>query len=380
MLKITININSDLIDEFREKVNENNFFYNLYKDNDGKNKWNIVCSAMDWLSVVSNGLPQINLENTDSLGVNHSLSLNLMQYIVSVDILLESIKQIYRVLYDNNNYPLKNDKSIFQQNKISDEKYFKHIRAVFGTHQVNLNSVDGIRKNDNERFYSSWSVSSIFDDNNNFKVNLYSNMPDKEDEKFKINIKKINEFAKERYILLNDFTNRVDTIIKNHISNKKTKIISESDNNIEQLKILKKENRERIGAEYGYAYEINYIYRLLKVEVKDDKIKSIIKEYRDHLIKQIHKIKNNLQNMNFNYTLEKPQITDYETGKIHDYFYRGNKYGKECFEYLISKGILPSYLNRFEDLNEKELIYDSIIYYKSEQLTKSLKYNDLLDK
>ena len=379
MLKITIDINSNLIDEFREKINENNYFYNLYKNNDGKNKWNIVCSAMDWLSVVSNGLPQIDLKNNDSIGINYLLSLNLMQYIVSIDILLESIKQLYRILYENNNYFLKNDKSIFKQDKISDEKYFKHIRAVFGTHQVNLNSIDGIKINDQERFYSSWSVSTIFDDDDEFKVNLYSNMPDKEDENFKINIQKINHFAKKRYNLLNDFMDRVDIIINEHISNKKVKIISQSDNNIEQLKVLKKENKERIGKEHGYAYAINYIYRLLKVDVRDDKFRIIIEEYKNHLIDQIYKIKQHMQKMNFDYNLKKPQITDYETDKINSYFYKGNKYGKAYFEILIDQGILPSYLNDSEDLNEKELIYHSFIYNKSQKLTKSLKYSDLLD-
>ncbi|MGG3737515.1 hypothetical protein [Aeribacillus pallidus] len=62
-----ININSDLIDEFRNKVNEEPFFREKYRNVNGKNYWNIICSAMDWISVASEGLPSIKL-NTKGFG------------------------------------------------------------------------------------------------------------------------------------------------------------------------------------------------------------------------------------------------------------------------------------------------------------------------
>lgn len=40
-----------LIDKFRDRVNKNYFVLHKYKNVNGKNKWNCICSAMDWISV-----------------------------------------------------------------------------------------------------------------------------------------------------------------------------------------------------------------------------------------------------------------------------------------------------------------------------------------
>lgn len=47
-------MDSKLIDLFREKVNNNgaDFVLHRYRNNNGKNQWSIICSAMDWISVV----------------------------------------------------------------------------------------------------------------------------------------------------------------------------------------------------------------------------------------------------------------------------------------------------------------------------------------
>lgn len=47
-------MDSKLIDLFREKVNNNgaDLILHRYRNNNGKNQWSIICSAMDWISVV----------------------------------------------------------------------------------------------------------------------------------------------------------------------------------------------------------------------------------------------------------------------------------------------------------------------------------------
>ena len=47
-------MDSKLIDLFREKVNDNgaDFVLHRYRNINGKNQWSIICSAMDWISVV----------------------------------------------------------------------------------------------------------------------------------------------------------------------------------------------------------------------------------------------------------------------------------------------------------------------------------------
>lgn len=218
-----INLDISVINRFRKKVNERNIIYSLFKNIDNKNYWNILCSCMDWIEVVAEGLPTIQIKYKNGFGTNHRDSLDLMQYIISIDILAEAIIQLFRILDPNKKYPLKNDRSIFKQSTISDDKFFKHIRAVFGTHQVNLDSLDGIKKEDGERFYASWPSRGITKDYD-YIVFLYSNNPEKDDlNEFGLKINDINEYAAKRYYLLEILINRIEVIVNEHNVNK-TKI------------------------------------------------------------------------------------------------------------------------------------------------------------
>ena len=113
-------MDSKLIDLFREKVNNNgaDLILHRYRNNNGKNQWSIICSAMDWISVV----------------------VGVMTFIVCIDVLWEAIQQLHRVLLNTENIPFVNEKSVFQHKKFetTDNKYFKTIRACFATHPVNL--------------------------------------------------------------------------------------------------------------------------------------------------------------------------------------------------------------------------------------------------
>lgn len=210
---MTINLDPNLIRKFRNKVNEKRIFQEMYKNIDGKNKWNVICSAMDWITIAVEGLPQINLKVSKGIGHNALQSLNLMQYIISIDLLVESIKQLFRVLDGQDSYPLSDDREIFKQSKISDDKYFKHIRAIFGTHPVNLDSLDGVTKQKGERFYASWTIQDWVGDND-FLVYLYSNNPKKNQIKpFAISINDLNRYAEKRYELLHMLIDKVDSIL-----------------------------------------------------------------------------------------------------------------------------------------------------------------------
>lgn len=45
-------VSDDKISDFRDLVNSNSsFVYQIYKDKGGKNLFNLVCSAMDWISL-----------------------------------------------------------------------------------------------------------------------------------------------------------------------------------------------------------------------------------------------------------------------------------------------------------------------------------------
>jgi hypothetical protein len=213
--EMAINLDEKLIYDFRDKINENQFFYENYRNIDGKNKWNIICSAMDWIQVTTEGLPQINLSFEEKPWLIPLQSLNLMQYIVSIDLLVDSIIQLFRVLGGRNLYPLSKNNEIFKQSELSDDKFFKHIRAVFGTHPVNLSSLDGVPNKSKERFYASYSTKDIFEEKK-YIVFLYSNTAMDEDlREFEVDIEKINLYVEKRYQLLSQLMEKVDEIVSN---------------------------------------------------------------------------------------------------------------------------------------------------------------------
>ncbi len=41
-------LDMELCMQFRDKVNENDLVYHIYRNRDGKDQWSIICSAMDW--------------------------------------------------------------------------------------------------------------------------------------------------------------------------------------------------------------------------------------------------------------------------------------------------------------------------------------------
>jgi hypothetical protein len=378
-----ININSDLIDEFRNKVNEEPFFREKYRNVNGKNYWNIICSAMDWISVASEGLTSIKL-NTKGFGVNHLETLNLMQYIITVDILVESIIQLYRVIDGSKSYPLFDSNEIFKHPELSDDKYFKHIRAVFGIHPVNLNSLDGVKRHDGEKFYASWVARNGIDDD--FHVFLYSNNPEKDNlYSFGINIKDINLYAEKRYNLLTDLISKVDLHNQNHINHFRNSIISTNTNPVEQLRILFEENNKRFGTNYGYGEIIRYCYRLLKVDISslhfDDFDMEIIHEYRRYLISLIPEIMSGLQDMTWKDIGFDLCYLGYEFEKIYSYLIdEEHPIGKAYFNELIRKGPLPINLSTSDDFNLKQLVLDSYLYKETTRLGRPITFEEMIIK
>lgn len=100
-------LDSSLLEEFKQAVSDHDdFLINTYGDYNGKNLWNLICSAKDWLSVSVNGLPYINLSHQ----IDDVRSLNVLQLITTYDLVVQAIEQLHRVF--ELEYPLKNDYSV----------------------------------------------------------------------------------------------------------------------------------------------------------------------------------------------------------------------------------------------------------------------------
>lgn len=355
-----IALEQSLIDEFRAKVNDkNNLIAKKFMTRDGKNKWNIICSAMDWIEVTVKGLPYITLkENIKQLN-SHQESLNLMQVIISVDILIESIFQLHRVL--DIDYQLKEDHSIFRQTKVSDDLYFKHIRAVFGTHPVNLTSIDGITDPTGKRFYASWS-SIDFTTSDAYQALLYSNDPNTKDQFFTVHINDICNYADSRYHLLDTLLKKVDSIIQDHIDKYRSKKIVLPDDELLQFKALREENEKRLCNNLSI---INYLENMFSIDTETlgGSYLEEVRVYKTYLKSLTFQVVAELEAMEFNNVDIPYFFKGYNASKICEYFNGNDNPIGFAFlrDFIKDRNISEAFLYG-NDNNKLRLIIDSLAY------------------
>lgn len=143
---------------FRDFVNSK-INIDKYVNINGRNYWNIVCSAMDWLDVATYNLDNNSLNR---IGLNES---GFYHFKISmIDLAIESIIQLHRVFSNEHGNPITTKRFFEKSNTITDENdydFFKTIRACFASHPVNLKMK--IELSLSEKFYASWSMISHSD-------------------------------------------------------------------------------------------------------------------------------------------------------------------------------------------------------------------------
>ncbi|MDN5047935.1 hypothetical protein O8C97_08805 [Aliarcobacter butzleri] len=284
-MKNTIDI--ELITKFRDKVNSNSYFVlHRYKNMNEKNQWNIICSCMDWISVAIRNLYNMKNDN-NNIDV---LSMQTYLYISSIDIIFEAIKQLNRVLAGNNSIPFENDNSVFKKNTpfehMDDNTYFKHIRATFGAHPVNLNDKSG-------QWFASWPYKDSMNEYD-FQVRLYSNKINQDDITFGIKFSELNNFLNSRYSYLNDLIEMIDNKYNTYVLEQKEQIINTDNNIVKQLEILLEEAKNRLNNDY-YFYAITDLLKIFNTQLSSNNF--LEKKYKEELKKVIDEIHKNLQNM-----------------------------------------------------------------------------------
>jgi len=69
-----------------------------------------------------------------------------------------------------------------------------------------------------------------------------------------------------------------------------------------------------------------------------------------------------------------------EIERIYYYILNNNEeHGKELYERLIEKCILPSYFLTNHNMDEKQLVFDAILHREWSRLNRAVKYEDLID-
>jgi hypothetical protein len=192
-------MNGELIHQFREKANEA-CFCKLYSNVGGKNKWNIICSAMDWITVAVAG---INFYPTlQPFGECDETTMYILNLFMRVAIIKEGIEQLHRVFMNTNEVYRNDDKAVWRGNPYAttDNKHFATLRSCFAAHPINLKLGDNGKKD--TLWYASWPYASGHGD---LEVNLGSNDTQKEHITINIKFSELEEYAKLRYQHLNDF-------------------------------------------------------------------------------------------------------------------------------------------------------------------------------
>lgn len=290
-------INDKAIVHFRNTINSNNnFVLNTYLNKNGKDQWSLICSSMNWITVAIR-----YLENFPALDTDPDIkAMQVYSIISSIDIVVEAILQLHRVIFDckDKQLPFRDKNHIFKKTvftKLNDDDYFKQIRACFGAHPVNLNATNS--NNKEERLFASWPYRGHFNNDTDLQVQLYSNDPDTPDTTFGLSIKELIKYLKSRYEYIDIIA---EEVIKQY-QKKKEKLINTQINTgkdaISTIDILKNANILRFNDD-EYRHTLNEIELILKTELAEPIYNKDATEFKTSLDPLIKEIQNNLQLVN----------------------------------------------------------------------------------
>jgi len=345
-------IDITLIKNFRDKVNSNSYFIlHKYRNNNGKNHWNLICACMDWINVAIDYLGN-NQFDADNINI---MSMQVYTYISSIDIIWQSIQQLHRALIDANSIPFNGQKVIFKNNNIckDDNDYFKHIRAVFGAHSVNIVDKNG-------KWFASWPTTGIYDEYD-FAVMLYSSEADSEDIVFGFKFSELEDFSQSRYEYLNTLAKSINNQYKQFVKEKTVQKIKTSSNILEQLEVLRSASKDRLDNDY-YKYIIDELIIIFEAENSLIENKEVVESYRNELSNVISELLYNLQTMKFEELKTNDIINQHHPRKIHYSLSKifeclnGSRYDL-MFGYYIKEisEFLKDYVIIEEQMHDKEI-------------------------
>lgn len=280
----------DLINQFRDVVNENDFTFFKYSKNQNKNHWNCICSAMDWITVAVQHLNGCPMNRVRELG-----SIEMYSYIASCDIIVEAIQQLHRVIFSTPALIFEKDCDCFPDNEFNqtDLVYFKTIRSCFGAHPVNLNE-PGSEENRSMRRFASWSGASWTQ--GDFSVILYSNQLDGTDIYLSIHLKQILSFTQKYYNHLHDLGDELRQQYTAFCLEMKKRRFTLNGDALTQIKILQEESKLRLNNTY-YRNTLDELLLIFSTPISAHQNAEIVADYRKALTVLIDEIYHNLQEM-----------------------------------------------------------------------------------
>lgn len=331
-------ISDDQINKFRSVVNANNFTYFHFRDRNGSNQWNVICSCMDWISVSIRSLMH-------SDGLSNNIDVRAMQVfslISSIDIVYESVMTLHSVLKNKGGRvsPFKGSNTIFNDpNGLDDDLYFKELRAQFGAHPVNLgNQAKG-------QWFASWPYDS-FGGDCDFEIRLYSNKVGIAERTIKLYLKQLIDFLLERYQYLNELAEELCQQKKQFIDHCHNTPIDKVNESYEQLLILRDESTQRLDLEWINS-DLDDLIRIFSVSLIDERIRNKEATFKVDLKKLIDEYWIILQNGRFNSEIQHADLLN--TGRLQE---RMSYALPKLYNWLYSKQYDPFVDMYFAQLNQ----------------------------
>ncbi len=291
---------SELSNKFREKANDHNFLCFQYSNKNEHDLWSCICSSMDWIDV---GVQYI--ENFQP--PNHPSLLNCMEifsFIQAIDITYEAIKSLFWALVNNGEEskkgrsPFYEEKGCFssiKNNTITDDKFFKEIRACCGAHPTDLYTYISDDEPKKQERYASWICAET---NSSFSVRLYPNDTSNKTITVNVSYAELMDYFEKRFYYLNNLIDKIDELFEVFREEKINDIIQKSSNPIEQLKILKDANADRLDNQY-FDETIEQLLLFFNTQFESKENESIVENYREKLISGIDELYENIQKLEY---------------------------------------------------------------------------------
>lgn len=291
---------SELSNKFREKANDYNFLCFQYSNKNERDLWSCICSSMDWIDVGVQYIERFQPPNHPSL-------LNCMEifsFIQAIDITYEAIKSLFWALVNNGaedkkgHSPFYNEKGCFssiKNNTITDDKLFKEIRACCGAHPTNLHTYISDDKQKKQERYASWIYAET---NSSFSVMLYPDSTSNKTITVNVSYAELMDYFEKRFYYLNNLIDKIDELFEVFRKEKINDIIPKSSNTIEQLKILKDANADRLNNQ-SFDETIEQLLLFFNTQFESKENESIVENYREKLISGIDELYENIQNLEY---------------------------------------------------------------------------------
>ena len=279
-----------LIEEFRNTVNDTDFTLFRYREKQNRNQWSCICSAMDWITVAVD-----HLNTYPNVGARKLDSIEIYGYIVSVDILVEAVQQLHRVICSTTKQLFGKDREHFSDNPFgkTDLDYFKSIRACFGAHPVNLHE-PGQEENRKLRRFASWSGGNF--GAGDYSIILYSNQIGVENIYLSIDMTQVFAFGEKYYNYLRTAIEMLQKQYADFCERKRKERFEYLGDALSRLHILSEECTKRMNNDV-YRPTINELILIFETPITCDKNMEMVKAYKSALEQLIDEIYHNLQEM-----------------------------------------------------------------------------------